>query len=320
MSVPELIERAFAYRGFVTVARRDGSLVVGYLYDRTPSHVEMYDETATQRIRIARAEIADIAFTGEDTAAKAQRVWEKRKVEIAAEGPVLLVVALPIELRGVARVLGGKVHGDTVVGRLGDRPAIARAIGLGGGAGHVIAAEKPRLVISCGLSGGLQPTLAPGSVVLASAVRDEIGEAVVAQKPVLRAARQALEDYGPVNEGEIVSAVAVVATRAEKLAIGGAGRLAVDLESWSAARAAERAGIPWLALRVIVDPLDAELPEFTRNPHDGYLVPAIKHAMSGPRAALELVRLGLRADTAIRAMQQALRHLAPALGTLGGRP
>jgi hypothetical protein len=174
-------------------------------------------------------------------------------------------------------------------------------------------------VISCGLSGGLQPTLAPGSVVLASAVRDEIGEAVVAQKPVLRIARQALEDYGPVNEGEIVSATEVIATRAEKLAIGGAGRLAVDLESWSAARAAERAGIPWLALRVVVDPLDAELPEFARNPHDGYWRPALKHALTGPRATLDLIRLGLRADTAIRAMQQALRHLAPALAHIGGK-
>jgi hypothetical protein len=319
MSVGELIERAFAYRGFVTVARRDGSLVVGYLYDRGPSHVEMYDETATQRIRIERSEIADIAFTGEDPMVKAQRVWEKHHVELVPEGPVLLVVALPIELRGVARVLGGKVRGDTVLGRLGDKPAIARSIGLGGGAGHVIAQEKPRLVISCGLSGGLQPTLAPGSVVLASAVRDEIGEAVVAQKPVLKIARQALEDYGPVNEGEIVSATEVIATRAEKLAIGGAGRLAVDLESWSAARAAERAGIPWLALRVVVDPLDAELPEFARNPHDGYWRPAIKHALTGPRATLDLIRLGLRADTAIRALQQALRHLAPALAHIGGK-
>ena len=319
MSVGELIERAFAYRGFVTVSRRDGSLVVGYLYDRGPSHVEMYDESATQRIRIERSEIADIAFTGEDPMIKAQRVWEKHHVELVPEGPVLLVVALPIELRGVARVLGGKVRGDTVLGRLGDKPAIARSIGLGGGAGHVIAQEKPRLVISCGLSGGLQPTLAPGSVVLASAVRDEIGEAVVAQKPVLRIARQALEDYGPVNEGEIVSATEVIATRAEKLAIGGAGRLAVDLESWSAARAAERAGIPWLALRVVVDPLDAELPEFARNPHDGYWRPALKHALTGPRATLDLIRLGLRADTAIRAMQQALRHLAPALAHIGGK-
>jgi hypothetical protein len=319
MSVGELIERALAYRGYVTVARRDGSLIAGYVYDRGPSHVDMFDETATERIRIQRSEIADIAFTGEDTAAKAQKVWEKKHVEIVPERPVLLVVALPIELKGVAKVLDGKVRGDTVLGRLGDRPAIARAIGLGGGAGHVIAGEKPRRVFSCGLSGGLQPTLAPGSIVLATAVRDELGESVVAQKPVLKAARQALEDYGPVNEGEIVSATAVVATRAEKLAIGGAGRLAVDLESWSAARAAERANIPWLAVRVVVDPLDAELPEFARNPHDGYWKPALRHAITGPGALIDLIRLGLRADTAMRALQQALRFLAPALAHMGGR-
>lgn len=314
MSVGELIERAFTYRGFVTVARRDGSLVVGYLYDRSPSHVELFDESGTERIRITRAEIADIAFTGEDTAAKAHKVWEKKRAQPAPPGPVLLVVALPIELRGVARVIDGKVRGAIAHGSLGGAPALARAIGMGGGVAHAIAAERPRLVISCGLAGALDGALAPGSVVLASAVRDENGEAVAARTQVVRLARQALADYGPVNEGEIVSATAVAATRDEKLALAGTGRLAVDLESWSAARAAERAGLPWLALRVVVDPLDAELPAFTRDPHVRYPLAAIRHALSGPRAAADLVRLALRADTAIRALQQALRHLAPVLG------
>ena len=69
-------------------------------------------------------------------------------------------------------------------------------------------------------------------------------------------------------------------------------------------------------MRVIVDPLDVELPAFTREARTSYLRPALRHALRGPRAALELARLGLRARTAARALEHALRRLAPALGEL----
>ena len=114
-------------------------------------------------------------------------------------------------------------------------------------------------------------------------------------------------------------ATRVAATRDETRGLAGPGRIAVDLESWAVARAAARAQVPWLALRVVVDPLDADLPAFARERHDGYVLPALRHALRGPRAMLELVRLGFRADTAIRALQQALLHLAPTLSRLGGQ-
>ena len=329
MSINDLVERAFAYRGYVTVARHDGGRRIGFVYDRSPTHLEMFDESGTQRIRIALDDIADIAFTGEDASARSQRAWERRRGQLESrhtsvwgdldEGPALLVVALPIELRGVARVLGTKARGGSVRGRLGETRAIARAVGLGGGAAQAIAAERPRLVISCGLAGALRPSLVPGSLVLASSVRDESGEELVASDAILRATRRALVDHAPVAEGELVSATRVAATREEKYALAGPGRVAVDLESWAAARAAARAGIPWLALRVIVDPLESDLPGFARDGHTSYFGPALRHALRGPRQVLELARLGFRADTAIRALEQALHHLAPTLAHLGGQ-
>jgi len=329
MSISDLVERAFAYRGYVTIAGRDGASRVGFVYDRGPAHLEMYDEAGTERIRISLDDIADIAFTGDDASARAQRAWEKRRGVLESkhtsvwgdfeERPVLLLVALPIELHGVAAVLGGEARGAIVRGRIGGMRAVARAVGLGGGAAQVIAAERPRIVISCGLAGALRPSLVPGALVLASAVRDESGDVVMASEPLVRATRQALVDHAPVIEGELLSATRVAATRDEKRALAAPGRVAVDLESWAAARAAARAKIPWLALRVVVDPLDADLPAFAREPLRGYVVPALRHALRGPRSLLELVRLGMRADTAIRAMQQALLHLGPTLSRLGGQ-
>src|SRR5207245_10475420 len=75
----ELVERAFDYRGYVTLRRSDGSELVGFVYDRSASHLDLYDETATRRVRVSLTDVADIAFTGEDAARKAQGLWERRK-------------------------------------------------------------------------------------------------------------------------------------------------------------------------------------------------------------------------------------------------
>ncbi|MDB4954951.1 MAG: hypothetical protein JWO36_2520 [Myxococcales bacterium] len=327
--ITELIERAFDYRGYVTVSRRDGSKLVGFVYDRGPAHVEMFDERAVTHIRIAIEEIADVAFTGEDSAAKAQQSWERRRGSLEpretsawgdwADRPTLILVALPLELRGVARVLGSEMRGDVARGRLGDDRVIACAVGVGGGAAHVIAAEQPRLVVSCGFSGALDASLGPGDLVLGSSVCDESGESFTAAASVLRITRQALAGQVRVAEGELLCATRVATTREDKRMLARPGRLAVDLESWAAACAAEQAGIPWLALRVVLDPLDVDLPAFTRELHRRYLGSALRHALGGPRAAIELTRLGLRARTANRSLERALRRLVPVLGALGRR-
>ena len=91
------------------------------------------------------------------------------------------------------------------------------------------------------------------------------------------------------------------------------GALAVDMESYLVAQAAGEAGVPWLALRAIVVPLDSSLPPFAREAHPDYFWPALRYAFSGPRAALRLVRLGRDASRAGAALEAALRRLVPAL-------
>jgi len=201
--IMELVEQAVGYRGHVTVERRDGSRIVGFVYDSAAAHIEMFDERATDRIRVAHAEIANITLSGEDSAAKAQRIWERRRDSLESretsvwgdweERPTLILVALPIELRGIAPVLGSSV--------------IARAVGVGGGATHVVAAERPRLVISCGFSGALHASLGPGDLVLASSVRDESGETVAARESVLRITRRALDGRARVHNEQVNEAV-----------------------------------------------------------------------------------------------------------------
>jgi adenosylhomocysteine nucleosidase len=325
----ELVERAFDYRGYVTLRRIDGSELVGFVYDRSASHLELFDETAAHRVRVPLADVADIAFTGEDTARKAQTLWERRKGtlepretpawgEWRESGPVLVLVALDRELRSAARALGLVRRGERARGKTGGTEVVALALGVGGGARRAVIDEQPRLVVSCGFSGGLDAALAPGDLVLATVVRDETGDELSAPAAVRQRAGEALRGLRHF-EGELVCTSAVAATVEEKLALARPGALAVDMESYPAARAAAAAGIPWLAIRAIVDPLRSSLPAFTREAASGYVGPALKYALSGPRAAAELIRLAERVRVAGAALETALRRLAPALGTTEAR-
>jgi len=323
--ISELVDRAFDYRGYVTLRRSDGSEVVGYVYDRGPSHVELYDETATRRFRVPLAEITDIAFTGEDTARKSQEIWERRQGTLEprdapADGgwgqsaPVLVLVALERELRSVARALGGARRNGSARGRLGGAAVVARAAGIGEDARRFVSQDEPRVVLSCGFAGALDSSLAPGDLVLATDVREAGSDVLVSGESLRRAATGALGDLRCV-QGTIVCTRSVAASVDEKRALATNGAIAVDMESYSVARAAAEAGIPWLALRAIVDPLASPLPPFARDQNPDSIWPALRYALSGPRAVAGLVQLARNARRAGSMLEEALRRVVPALST-----
>ena len=88
-----VIEKAFDYRGDVTVSRKDSSQVTGYLFDRrvgptlANSVIRLMLATSNERPAIPYSEIAGIAFTGRDTAAgKSWEAWMKKYAEKKAAG------------------------------------------------------------------------------------------------------------------------------------------------------------------------------------------------------------------------------------------
>ena len=78
--VAELVERAFQYRGDVTVRVNDGSAVTGYLFNRNASASEPFAqlfETQTGReVAVPYHSIAEVLFTGRDTAAVTDKRFE----------------------------------------------------------------------------------------------------------------------------------------------------------------------------------------------------------------------------------------------------
>jgi len=91
--VRQALEKAFDYRGDVTITRKDGSKVEGYIFDRrtgktlADSAVRLFPKDADQKISIPYAEIAALAFSGRDTAAgKSFEAWVRKYWEKKAAG------------------------------------------------------------------------------------------------------------------------------------------------------------------------------------------------------------------------------------------
>jgi hypothetical protein len=91
--IREALEKAFDYRGDVSITRKDGSKVEGYLFDRrsgaslADSFVRIIPSTAQTKVNIAYSDIAALAFTGRDTAAgKTFEAWVKKYWEKKAAG------------------------------------------------------------------------------------------------------------------------------------------------------------------------------------------------------------------------------------------
>jgi hypothetical protein len=89
----EALEKAFDYRGDVTITHRDGTKIEGYIFDRVSgknlesSYVRLLPKDTNQRLRIRYVDIAALAFSGRDTAAgKSWEAWVKKYWEKKGAG------------------------------------------------------------------------------------------------------------------------------------------------------------------------------------------------------------------------------------------
>ena len=87
------LEKAFDYRGDVTITRKNGSQVEGYIFDRrngktlADSVVRLFPRDSNQKITVPYSEIAALAFSGRDTAAgKSWEAWVRKYWQKKAAG------------------------------------------------------------------------------------------------------------------------------------------------------------------------------------------------------------------------------------------
>jgi len=79
----EAVELAFDYRGDVTLVLKSGEQLVGYIFNRVAAGpkplLELFPESGGRR-EVLYADVASIAFSGEDTASgKSWEAWATKK-------------------------------------------------------------------------------------------------------------------------------------------------------------------------------------------------------------------------------------------------
>jgi len=88
------LEKAFDYRGDLTITLKDGTKIDGYIFDRRSDSsnlneclVRVMPKDGPARLSIRYSDIAALAFTGKDTAAgKSFEAWVKKYNEKKARG------------------------------------------------------------------------------------------------------------------------------------------------------------------------------------------------------------------------------------------
>jgi adenosylhomocysteine nucleosidase len=173
-------------------------------------------------------------------------------------------------------------------------------------------AEGADALLSFGIAGALAPDLVPGSLLLPRAVIAEDGSRLAVDEARRARAEAALVAAGlGAVSGDVLGASAPAASSARKEALHAAtGAIAIDLESHLVARAASRAGKPFLVLRAIADPASRALPEAALIGLDASGRPALNRVLlsvlRNPRQIPALLRLAGDTRRALLALGSAL--------------
>jgi adenosylhomocysteine nucleosidase len=235
-----------------------------------------------------------------------------------------IVFAVPIEAEAFSRAVTDAVALEAAgltfhEGRIGGGRVAWCVAGVGREAARLAArlivdGHRPRLLVSAGFAGGLDPGLARGAVVEPALVR---GELPTSEPLPLVAPGQA--------GGAIVTVDRIVRTPTEKAALAAAtGAAVVDMETLAVAEVARDAGLPCRAIRVISDAAGDELPpDVTRliTPQSAMRRAGAVIGMLGrrPRAALDLWQLWERAVVDGRTLSAALVNRCGSLAAVAER-
>lgn len=212
------------------------------------------------------------------------------------------------------------VTGLAAEARIARRAGLAAAAS-GGDPGRTVAAiaeliaDGASALVSFGICGGLDPALEPGALLLPHWVRDESGARFAVDAAWRGRVAASLAASGQAAAaGDLIGRAAIVATPAQKAALFAAGgAVGADLESHVVARAALRAGLPFLVLRAVADPAARALPPAALIELDGAGRPRLGAVLGSlARRPQQLPALLRVAGDARRALA-ALRRAAPAL-------
>jgi len=223
-------------------------------------------------------------------------------------GPIVILAAIQIEARAIARALGLEVKGRWAWRSVAEisAPVHLQLVGLRAGrlpGGLLIGAS---CVIMAGVAGGLDPALELGQVIL-----DDVGGFIGAVPPGIQI-------------GRIHTAAEIVCTAADKAALfAQTGARVVDMEMDIVRQAARLAGVPLIGVRAVLDSAACALPTYLSRITDDIGRPRAlamtAQLARSPRTLVDLARLGKQAKIALSALTLALVPLVTQLQERAGK-
>ena len=173
--------------------------------------------------------------------------------------------------------------------------------------------KSEQKILLLGFAGGVDPSLAPGVLAISSSYHQDAGGGAL--KPDPNMWQQAVDAAGgaglPFDQGESLTVARPVSTVADKGALFRRFQLGtVNMEDYPVAVAARDAGVPFLAVRAVLDPAGQSLPPYvlamSRSPVKAVLGTAARPWRIAPM--LHLARQMRLAQFALTSFAMAYLH------------
>jgi adenosylhomocysteine nucleosidase len=231
--------------------------------------------------------------------------------EAAAVPRVAIVAAMGVERTSLDRQAPSSTEWSVVQ----SGPGLERAAR----AAERALAQGAVALVSWGLVGALDAALAPGTVVLPRRVLCQ-GDVPRSVDAAWHARLMSLSTVFATSYGDLLTVPAALDSPQSKAdAAAATGAAAVDMESVAIARIAANAGVPFVALRVVVDALGDSLPgdaEAWIDERGNRRLPAVWRAVFRPSEWRALLTLAQRYRVASRVLD-ALAGVVASRGLLG---
>jgi len=233
---------------------------------------------------------------------------------------------------GVVAALAAEARALGPGARSGARPVLANGTlvavsGIGcaaaGRAARDLIEAGATALVSWGMAGALDPKLAAGTVCLPHEVIASDGTSFGTARHWREPLAALVAAERPVAGGKLLTSVhAIDSVAAKEIAYGTTGAAAVDMESVAVAQAAAAHGLPFIAVRVIVDTAGDALPRAVVAASRAGQVQIwrlIFGLLLAPADIAPLLRLARRYRIAIRSLEAAAGALAaPAVVAASG--
>lgn len=175
------------------------------------------------------------------------------------------VVGIVCALQAEARHLGPATRRTEILAALADGTLVCVS-GMGSEAAargaQALVDEGAAALVSWGMAGGLDPSLTAGTLLLPTEIVARDGQTIETSRPWRERLSVAVSSQLPAISGKLVTSARAVGSVADKAAMfRETGAAAVDMESLGIAQVAVSRGVPFVAVRVIVDSAGDALPK-----------------------------------------------------------